>query len=120
MKCELLISEELIEETENFFKSIGMPWIKSENLYSQQAVNIEFVHIPDILKIYSMEITPMICSISALGIGFYFCVGPRSVLAFDDGTTEGSVFCPMSNITFIDFSSNFRYKNFSSRPRDDS
>lgn len=120
MKCSVLIDDELLEETEKFFESIGMPWIKSEKLFGNQEISIEFIHTPNVLKIYSMELTPMICSISALGIGFYLCIGPNSVLVFEDGGVEGSVFCPMSNIAFINFSGDFSYKNLSSKPRDDS
>jgi hypothetical protein len=112
VKCELFIEDELFEETIEFFKSIGMMWVKPEDLYINKPVYIEFISMPDVLRVYSMEMTPAICSISALGVSFYLCIGPNSVLKVDDDSMEVAVFCPMSNIKVINLFGNLQYKKF--------
>jgi hypothetical protein len=114
MKCDLLIQDETIERTVDFFTSIGFHFIR--HLLSQDkniTVNIEFIDTPTNLKIYSLEENPKILCISEFGISFFIYLTKNSVLATENGDLSGFLFCPMTNIKSIDLFGGLSYKNIS-------
>lgn len=114
MICNLLFYEEKeIKKAKIFFKSINMDFIKVEDFEAK--ITIDFIHTPEVLKIFSIEAEPMICGISALGISFYLPIMPRefvktSLIAENENIAGGVVFCPMSNIMCINTLGGLRYE----------
>jgi hypothetical protein len=114
MKCNLLIQDETIEKTVEFFASIGFHFIR--NILAQKKTvtfDIEFIDTPNTLKIYSMETNPKIFCVSEFGISFFLYLTEYSVLATENGDLSGFLFCPMSNIKSIDLFGELSYKNIS-------
>jgi len=106
MKCDFNLHEDgSVKQTLDFLHSIGVGWLKSEDVSGINNVNIdiEFIDAPDILRIYSIESTPSICNISYYGVSFYLVVGDACSSAFkaEYGFNDGLLFCPMSNIKSI-------------------
>ena len=105
MKCDFSILEaKTIEETIKFLHSIGISWLKADDFLAPHSpiINIELFDTPDVLRIYSIESMPSVCSLSALGVSFYLCVAPpNTALSTEKGNLDGVVFCPMTNVKAI-------------------
>jgi len=109
MKCLFNIQQdEIMAETFEWFKSVGINWIKSyADLHFDTTVEVEFIDTPSILNFFSYLESVSICKITQQGISFYLTQIPLEPLINDGGQafisdiSDGVAFCPMSNVKMI-------------------